>query len=444
MMRIPKRFIRTRTLLATMIALQLVWLVTIWVTGVASSWQKLPLLLAYTVVAGVVVSLMPAGLLSRARQLGERLLRDERLLVLTLCVVVLVPGVIYVNLQPLGPDEGSLFNASKIVALEGVARFFADYAGIPWLGRQHPPLVPLIYGFTMRIFGTNLIVIRSASLLLVAATTLITYLLGSELYDRRTGFLAGGLLLSFPIFLRNGTGALTDIPVTFFFALAMFLTQHLLRTPTYRLSIAIGLVIGGGLLSKYTMVLIYPVLLSYFVTSGMFRRFKLHLGILTLASAGILATWLVYAGQIGVLTTQWATITGYAGVSLTTDGRLLGMTMWRMKYRLEALLTRLPSNWGVYNIPMLLLGGSHLIRRRCRSDLFVLLWIAIVSLLLILTLPDHRYFMPTVPALAILMARGLRRIPAAIHQAVLLALLYCGGALYLYVDWHRARHLFLR
>ena len=111
---------------------------------------------------------------------------------------------------------------------------------------------------------------------------------------------------------------------------------------------------------------------------------------------------------------------------------------------LESLLTRLPSAVGVCNISLLFLGGMHLVRCRNQSDLFVFLWIATVSLLLILTLPDHRYFMPTFPALAILMACGLRCIPKAAEQVVVLALLYCGGALYLFADWHRAAFLFLR
>jgi len=52
--------------------------------------------------------------------------------------------------------------------------------------------------------------------------------------------------------------------------------------------------------------------------------------------------------------------------------------------------------------------------------------------------------MPTFPTLAVLMACGLRCIPKAAEQVVLLALLYCGGALYLFADWDRAAFLFLR
>jgi 4-amino-4-deoxy-L-arabinose transferase-like glycosyltransferase len=437
MMRILERFMRTRNLLAAMILLQVLWLAATWLTGAASNWKKIPLLLLYSVVIGVPVFLMPVGLVSKSRQFTERFVQNEKLLLLTLCVVVLIAGVVYANHQGVwGYDEECDFVASRIVAMEGVAPFFAGYVQIPWLGRQHPPLIPLVNGFAMHVLGVELLVIRLVALAFATATLLITYFLGRELYDRNTGFRAALLLLSFPLFLRQGSAAMTDIPATFFFSLALLLTLHLLRKPTYRLSVATGIAIGAGLLSKYTMVLIYPVLLSCFATSGPFRRLKLHLGTITVVSVGMLATWLVYAYYIGVFAGQRDTIISYAGLVTTTN--------YGKRVLLESLLTRLPSAVGVYNIPLLFLGGLHLMRRRNQSDLFVLLWIVTVSLLLILTLPDHRYFMPTFPALAILMACGLRRIPEAAGQMVLLALLYCGGALYLFVDWHRARHLFLR
>jgi hypothetical protein len=52
--------------------------------------------------------------------------------------------------------------------------------------------------------------------------------------------------------------------------------------------------------------------------------------------------------------------------------------------------------------------------------------------------------MPAFPGLAIVMARGIERFFKAPQKAVLLALLLCGGALYLFADWYRAAFLFLR
>jgi 4-amino-4-deoxy-L-arabinose transferase-like glycosyltransferase len=433
---IVERFMRTQNLLAAVILLQVLWLATIWMAGATSNRTKLPLLLVYSLAVGVAIAFIPVSFVSRIRQLKERLVQNERTLILTLCGIVLLAGVVYANYQRPYVDEGDNFDASKIVAEEGVDQFFANYASLPWLGKQHPPLMPLVYGFAMRVLGVDLFVIRLVSLVLAIATVLLAYLLGNEFYDRDTGLLAAFLMLSFPIFLRMGTAALTDIPVTFFFSLALFLTLRLLRAPSYWLAGVAGLSIGAGLLSKYTMVLIYPVLLSYVAVRHPFRQLKYHLLVLTLVSIGVLGIWLAYAYRSGILTVQQDTITSYASV--------VTATRWGKRWMLEMISTRLTSALGFYNIPTLFLGGLDLVRRRDQSSIFVILWVTIVFLVLILTLPDARYFMPAFPAVAIGMARGLRRIPEATEQAVLLALLYCSGALYLFVDLYRAPHLFLR
>ncbi|EDN72288.1 membrane protein [Beggiatoa sp. SS] len=107
---------------------------------------------------------------------------------------------------------------------------------------------------------------------------------------------------------------------------------------------------------------------------------------------------------------------------------------WRMQYRLKALFIEIPSALGVYNIPLLLLGGLTLVRKRSQSDLFILLWITLVFVPIMLILPDNRYFMPAFPALAIAMAHGVRLIPSVIEPAVVLALLYSMSTLYLFVS----------
>jgi 4-amino-4-deoxy-L-arabinose transferase-like glycosyltransferase len=427
-----ERLMQTRNLLVAMVLLQVLWLLfREWPSGSVPHWGQLPLFLAYTVVVGVAVGCMPAGWVSRIRQIKEHLVQNEKLLILTLCVVVLVAGVVYADDLRAQGDEEKSFEASRIIAVEGVASFFTSYARIPWLGFQHPPLAPLLYGFTMRIFGVKLFVMRFSALIFGLAVVLTTYFLGRELYDRHTGSLAAFLLLSFPLFLRVGTLANNDMPVTFCFSLALLLTLYLLRTPKYWLSAVIGLVIGAGLLSKYTMVLIYLMLLSCFAVNDRFRRVKIHLGIVGLVSVGVLAIWLVYAYHIGVLAIQNSQIVSYAGLGTAAEGGLKFISRWRTQFRLMTLLKRLPYSLGVYDIPMLFLGGLYLLRRRSWPDLFVLLWIVTVFLPIILTLPDKRYFVPAFPAVAIAIAQGLQRVPEVKERAVILALLYCGEALYL-------------
>lgn len=111
---------------------------------------------------------------------------------------------------------------------------------------------------------------------------------------------------------------------------------------------------------------------------------------------------------------------------------------------LETLATRLPSGLGVYTLPLILLGLWQVLRSRNRTDWFLVLWIALIWLPLLITLPDHRYFMLSFPALALVMAREVRRSPGNALLLVLLCLVFCGVSLFLFVDWERQSHVFLR
>jgi 4-amino-4-deoxy-L-arabinose transferase-like glycosyltransferase len=240
--------------------------------------------------------------------------------------------------------------------------------------------------------------------------------------------LATVLLLTTPFFFRIGTTALIDMPATFFFVLSLFLTLHLLQAPTAWLAVTTGFCVGAGLLCRYTVVLLYPVLLGTLLVSDAWRHRVLYLAVVVLVSVIIVTPWVVYATHSGILATQGETLFLYGSYVATTGKRWL----------LKVLLFRLPSGVGVANLPMLLLGGGQLLQRRNWSDLFVMLWIAAIFFPLMATLPAPRYFLPAFPALAIVMAHGVLRSGEVAERLVILALLYAGGAWYLFVDWFRA------
>jgi hypothetical protein len=162
-------------------------------------------------------------------------------------------------------------------------------------------------------------------------------------------------------------------------------------------------------------------------------RFK-FLGIIGLISMGILATWLMYAHHIGVFAEQGQQVIRYAGVNPAGQGLPLLTSPWRMRARLEMPSIRVPSALGLYNMPMLVLGGILALRRRADLDRFLLLWIAAVSLPVMLILPVDRYLMPMFPACAMIMARSRSYLSSAMTQVVILALLYSISTVYLYIN----------
>jgi hypothetical protein len=110
------------------------------------------------------------------------------------------------------------------------------------------------------------------------------------------------------------------------------------------------------------------------------------------------------------------------------------MGLERMKAVLDMLAIRAPSALGIYNMPMLVLGGILMLRRRAESDRFILLWIAAVSLPVMLILPVDRYLMLACPAFAMIMAHSRSYLPSAMKQAVILAMLFSISTIYLYIN----------
>ena len=294
--------------------------------------------------------------------------------------------------------------------------------------------MPLIYWSAMRAVGPNPLALRIIATLVTLATVLLMYLLGEAWFDRGTALVGALFLVSMPYCLRMGTAVLTDMPVTMLFVLGLLLVDRLSRAPSFRLSVALGLVIGLGLLSKYTMLLVYPVLFCQFLALPRLRRATGHVALAVFTSIVVWGGWLAFAYANGILGAQTQTVSRYAG-AVTGGG-------WR--YMIEMLTTELTSAVGFYTLPLILLGTLRALRERSEADLAVLMWILPVFGLVALTLPDPRYFMPAFPGFAIAMARGSQRYRQLEPRIVLLALLLCGGSLYLFADWSRATFLFLR
>ncbi|MCP4358982.1 MAG: phospholipid carrier-dependent glycosyltransferase [Chloroflexi bacterium] len=421
--------------LAVMLFFQLVWVAAIWATGAAANASKLPLLGLYVLVIGTVVIIIPdIYFLRTAKWVRQR----WQLMLILFTLLIFGIGIIYAIYQRSWTyDEQYSFESAKIVATQGTASFFNQYANIEWLGPQHPPLIPLINGLALRIFGPYLLVLRLVSLVFGFGIILLTYCIGRELYNKTVGFVATVLLLSFPLIFRLGTSALTDVQLTFFFCLSLLLIIILSRKASMSLAIAIGFVIGVGLLAKYTMVFIFPVIFCYVVLTGNFRRLFPYLFVSGLVAGTMLFVWLLFAYEAGILTTQQENIANVNPGWFVTDSTGL-------KWLSNSLLTKLPSAFGAYNIPLLTLGLALVLWRRQATDLFLLAWILGITVILVLTIPDHRYFMPTFPAMATMMAIWLAAAkPEISTRAIVASLLFAAGALWLFIDWYRAAELFI-
>lgn len=444
-------------LLTGMILLQAAWLAGIKLTGATESTEKLARVAIYDVALSLIFLLacifvpeltfsefvIPAGWIQSGK-LGLALV----------LVFTFIGAVIYSRFQRIWPfDEKWNLDAARHFALEGWHRTYSRYTELPWLGDQHPPLIPVLGGVVFRIFGVKRLYFRLLSVGFMLGALLVTFQTGVLLYDPFTGFLAVVLCLSFPLFWRLGCAAMLDMPATFWFGLGvLFILQAQYPAGSWLwYSILAGLAIGLGLLSRYTMALIYPLLLALVMMGQIFWMSSI---ISVLVSLLVFSAWLIPAFRKRILHAQIRRLLEYSGMRPGYRKSATGSQSkpvfylpvltrsWRMRLRLESLFSRLPSGIGAYNLPMILMGFLMVSQHLQPADAVLLAWIIIPSVLLLILLPDHRYFLPVFPALALLMARALVGASFSSLLVTALGLLFCLGNLYLFVDWQRQRYLF--
>jgi 4-amino-4-deoxy-L-arabinose transferase-like glycosyltransferase len=117
-----------------------------------------------------------------------------------------------------------------------------------------PPLLAWIIAASDPICGSGEACIRMASPLFYCGTSLVVYAIANELYDKQTAFWSG-LTVALLTGVSFSTRIIsTDVPLLFFWALAVFAYLKLLAGPNWRWALLLGISLGFGLLAKYAMV----------------------------------------------------------------------------------------------------------------------------------------------------------------------------------------------
>ena len=172
-------------------------------------------------------------------------------------------------------DSSSFFRETRILWILGLALFllhmFTNHQygfhqdelvvldnanNLDWGFVEYPPLVPLLARIELTLFGLSLVSARTFSALAQSMVLVLTGLMARELGGRRLTQIVAALAAAIaPIALIQG--ALLQY-VTFDFlwsVLLAYLVIRLLKSDDPRWWIPIGVVIGLGMMTKYTMVM---------------------------------------------------------------------------------------------------------------------------------------------------------------------------------------------
>ena len=158
-----------------------------------------------------------------------------------LMAAITVARVIYLTLHPfdLHPDEAQYWVWAQDLA-------FGYYS--------KPPVVAWLIAATTAICGNGESCVRLSAPLLHMATGLAVYGIGHRLYNRRIGFWASLAYVTLPGVSFSAVVLSSDVPLLFFWALALYGFVRVLQHNSWRWWLLTGCAIGFGLLSKYAMV----------------------------------------------------------------------------------------------------------------------------------------------------------------------------------------------
>jgi 4-amino-4-deoxy-L-arabinose transferase-like glycosyltransferase len=161
------------------------------------------------------------------------------LVVLSACITVVRVVTLYMTPLNLGPDEAQYWSWS----LNPSFGYFSK-----------PPLIAWLIGSTTSFCGVEEHCIRLSSPFIHAGTSFAVFYAARKLYDERVGFWSATTYLSIPGTSFSSLLITTDVPLLFFWALALWAVVEMQTSKSLRWSVLLGVSLGLGLLSKYAML----------------------------------------------------------------------------------------------------------------------------------------------------------------------------------------------
>jgi 4-amino-4-deoxy-L-arabinose transferase-like glycosyltransferase len=237
------------------------------------------------------------------------------------------------------------------------------------------------------------------------ATAILIFWISRKLgYEKETAWLAALTYLGFYSSFQYGRPFLTNSPETFFVFLSFALCL-VYREPW----IAAGIALGLACLFK-SFALVAPVGLALLWVRG--RRELFRVGLTVGIALAVFGLWPLLDPDPGAVLRHFVLEENLG--KLQGEGYFRGL--FSGPYALQWLWLGHLANAGLFGFPLLFLAFASLRDRKVLTPEERSLWILVLSFLLVYSVPSQRqenYLIPTVPALAILLARRWMSLPRA-------------------------------
>jgi 4-amino-4-deoxy-L-arabinose transferase-like glycosyltransferase len=319
--------------------------------------------------------------------------------------------------------------AGQAAVLAG-AKGYSPYFILQSRGDSNFLLFQEVVSAVYRVTGVSDLSARAVAATFSILTVIVTYLIGTALFGRRTGLFSALLLAVGGYAVMLGRLALLDSALTFLFATAMLCMIKWILTKRsgwlYGFAAAASLTIQAKIAGGLALLVAASYLLVNRSAGQLTRRrLLIAAGVFLIALTPVLVQ----------LATNWELYAGF----LSTSIRRASAVPWY--YYAQVLL----SHDGPFLLTLYTVGIAFAVGRRSRADLLPLLWVLTVAVFYqIYPLKAFNYLLPILPALAILSGRALdalvQRFRAlsslrAVSTAVLALMVVGAAAPYLRNTW---------
>lgn len=159
------------------------------------------------------------------------------------------------------------------------AQYWTWAKDLDWGYFSKPPVIAWLIAACTALFGDSMLAVKLPGLLLYPATSWLLFLLGRRLFDAQTGFRAGFAFSLIPLVSALGLFVSTDAPLLFCWAACLLCLQRAIDEDRWVDWALLGICLGLGLMSKYTMGAFVASTLLYLLIDRQRRRLFSHGGL---------------------------------------------------------------------------------------------------------------------------------------------------------------------